>query len=123
MKSFYTNIESFYKISASEVFSYTLLSFCTFCEGACLIFVLHLLLLHRWLANNDLTTYDYILFLRQKDENPNSNLDIASVKFNRQSKTVVKINNEDKEKSDNVLQNELQIPRENFPKNTTEFNE
>jgi len=86
-------LSDFYKASqfSIQVAVYVLLSICILLESAFIIFVLQLIFLHQWLIKHDLTTYDYILYLREKANNPNKKLDILQMKGNRKSKVIKKI--------------------------------
>jgi hypothetical protein len=89
--SYYSLVGSFYSLgySSTYVFSYILLTLCTVCQGVFVVLVLQLLLLHHWLAKYDLTTYDYITYLRAKKEDPSLELDLKALSQSHKSKLVV----------------------------------
>lgn len=86
-------LSDFYSTSKTniQVAVYAILGICTLFEIAFIIFILQLLFLHQWLIKHDLTTYDYIMYLREKARNPDKQLDILSMKGNHKSRVIKKV--------------------------------
>lgn len=75
----------------------TLVCFCV--QAACVAFVLQLLFLHRWLNQKGITTFEYVLFLREKMDNPSLKLEGQFMKGQHKSKVLVRVDqNADKDK-------------------------
>eukprot|EP00826_Nyctotherus_ovalis_P062745 TRINITY_DN9131_c0_g1_i4.p1 TRINITY_DN9131_c0_g1~~TRINITY_DN9131_c0_g1_i4.p1 ORF type:complete len:431 (+),score=115.97 TRINITY_DN9131_c0_g1_i4:383-1675(+) len=88
-----TLLSDFYNTSKTkmQIAVYAILGICTLLEIAFIIFILQLIFLHQWLIKHDLTTYDYIMYLREKARNPDKKLDILSMKGNHKSKIIKKV--------------------------------
>jgi len=71
-----------------KAISYILLSLCTVTQIALMIFVVQLWLLHCWLIRHDLTTYDYVIYMRKKRKNPNVNIKIEDIRRHHKSKVI-----------------------------------
>jgi len=84
-------VAEFYKTSrtTAHIITYTLGAICTCSAIAFGIFTLQLLILHRWLIKHNLTTNDYIRYLREKNTNPNSTLTIQDM-VNQYKSNIVK---------------------------------
>jgi hypothetical protein len=61
-------------------------------EVAFMVFILQLVFLHQWLIKHNLTSFDYILYLREKAKNPNAKLE--NIKENYKSKVIKKVEKE-----------------------------
>jgi len=88
---------TFYNANPSKIkqLSYTLLVICTVFQSVFIALIIQLLLLHYWLMQNDLTTYDYVIYLREKEANPDLDIDIFSIKNNRKSKIIKRVGEDD----------------------------
>ena len=104
------------------VFGYVIVSICLAFQTMFIIFIIQLLLLHHWLCKYDLTTYDYVMYLREKELHPDKEIDIMSMKGGHKSKIIRKVtkdsNASDKRKDDNstvmgLKRDELGLPIEN----------
>ncbi len=80
-----------------KIASYVFLSAAAATQFIFVLLDLQLLLLHRWLKKHDLTTYEYILFLRMKEENPNLKLDVENIRKNHKSKVLTRVKEENSE--------------------------
>lgn len=91
-----TLLSDFYNTSelSIQVTAYILLGLCTVLEITFTVFVLQLIFLHKWLIKHDLTTYDYIMYLREKARNPDKKIDIMSMKGKHKSKLIQKVKND-----------------------------
>ena len=89
------SVSEFYNIGTvkSQVLTYILCITCTLLELGFAVFSVQLLILHRWLAKNNLTTHDYIRYLREKKANPNSTITIQEIANEFTSRIVRPINN------------------------------
>jgi len=96
-------IADFYNCPQSKivVMSYIFLIFCTGTHCIFVILVLQLIFLHKWLAQHDITTYEYICFLRKKEENPDLELNFDEIRQKHESKVLQRIKN-DNISSENV---------------------
>ncbi len=77
------------------VLAYVLSGVCLVTQGAVSFMVLQLLLLHRWLWVNGITTYDYVLYVRQKEEDPSRQLDLNEIRGTYKSKVLKRIKEEE----------------------------
>lgn len=72
----------------ARILTYVLGGVCTVGALGFGVFTLKLLTLHRWLAKNDLTTNDYMRFLREKNLNPQTSITIHDIVDEYKSKIV-----------------------------------
>jgi len=84
--TFYGSTETKVKIVV-----YIICPISSLCQIGIAIFTGQLLLLHKWLAANNLTTFDYVRYVREKAINPNSKLDIQDIIKEFKSKVIKKI--------------------------------
>eukprot|EP00826_Nyctotherus_ovalis_P007232 TRINITY_DN11794_c0_g1_i2.p1 TRINITY_DN11794_c0_g1~~TRINITY_DN11794_c0_g1_i2.p1 ORF type:complete len:300 (-),score=1.37 TRINITY_DN11794_c0_g1_i2:642-1541(-) len=71
-----------------EILSYILLTICALTQIALTVFILQLGFLHCWLIKHDLTTYDYVIYIRKKKKYPNTKLRIEGVRKNYKSNVI-----------------------------------
>jgi len=71
-----------------QIISYILLGVCTIIELCFGLYLVKLLFLHNWLYRHDLTTYDYILYLRKKAIDPKLKLDSVKIRSTHTSKII-----------------------------------
>ncbi len=96
--SYLRPVSDFYSYSdyTAKVFAYVLVSVCLATQVLCIGLALQLLLLHRWLKQKGLTTFEYILFLREKNEHPELQLEGADIRNQHKSKVLVRVREEGK---------------------------
>lgn len=90
-ENYYVKALGFYNEN-NTTFCYIIISISTLFLIIIIGLDIQLLLLHQWLAKNELTTYEYVLYLRDKEQNPNLDIDIANYKPKHQSKVVHRVN-------------------------------
>lgn len=83
--------------------AYSTVSICTGLQLLFNGFTIQLLFLHRWLVNNNLTTFDYVRYLREKETNPN--LQIADIVGTYSSKIIKKVDEATKTNVSKAQQN------------------
>ena len=83
-----------------RVLSYTCVSICLASQLLFVVLTVQLLFLHRWLNKNGLTTFEYILFLREKAESPDLGLDADEIRKRHISKVLKRINENGEEKKE-----------------------
>lgn len=76
---------------AIQIPVYILLSVSTIVQLGFAVYFAKLLYLHYWLYKHDLTTYDYILYLRKKQVYPELKLDSMQIRSTHQSKVLSKV--------------------------------
>ncbi len=76
-------VSEFYSLSSgsAKALVYSLVGFCTLAESCFIAFTAQLMLLHWWLYKHNLTTFDYVRYLRAKRENPAFELQDISREF------------------------------------------
>lgn len=62
-------------------------------------FIVELLCLHWWLNKHDLTTFEYILYLREKKDNPELSLRASDIKKSHKSKVIKQLHGSSPENS------------------------
>ncbi len=86
-------LQDFYNMGEGSTagFAYTLLVICTVLQLVFIGLIGQLLLFHQWLVKYDLTTYDYVIYLREKEQNPDKEIDILSIRGSHKSKIIKKV--------------------------------
>jgi len=72
--------------------SYVLISLVIASQMTFIGFIIQLLCLHRWLRTHDLTTFEYILYLEEKRNNPELKLAASDIKKSYKSKVIKQVN-------------------------------
>ena len=105
-----------------ELATYILSGICLLIEFIFIIFILQLIFLHHWLIKHNFTTYDYVIYLREKKKNPEAKLNILDVRNTYKSNVIKEVNRnpemieiEIKEQRSNetngpIFKTELEIP-------------
>ena len=78
---------------AIQIICYIFCTICTLTQICFTVYVAQLLILHHWLNKNDLTTYEYILYLRRKIIYPNLQLNPVEVRGNYNS-SIISVEND-----------------------------
>ena len=111
--SFDTRMADFYSSlpHTMTIFGYVMVSISILSQLLFVILVVELLFLHRWLKSHELTTFEYIIFLREKADNPNLELDANFIRRMHKSKVVTRVNQEGRggENSHNANINSNQV--------------
>eukprot|EP01022_Parablepharisma_sp_SALTPOND_P014857 TRINITY_DN2065_c0_g1_i1.p1 TRINITY_DN2065_c0_g1~~TRINITY_DN2065_c0_g1_i1.p1 ORF type:complete len:545 (-),score=27.56 TRINITY_DN2065_c0_g1_i1:3092-4726(-) len=106
-----------------KIVAYVVLLVCALTQLLFVLLVLQLLMLHRWLRKHDLTTYEYILYLRKKEENPNLKLNVEDIRKSHKSKILSRIKDEngDKvmEKKESVVEDKPNNIREDIERQSS----
>ncbi len=113
LSRYYDNLARFYSTGNNSIRGacYALLSICIVFEIVFMCFVGQLMIFHHWLAKYDLTTYDYVIYLREKMDNPGKELDFLNMRGKHKSRTVKRIKEEEEDnKPDKKF--ELQINKD-----------
>eukprot|EP00826_Nyctotherus_ovalis_P022315 TRINITY_DN17342_c0_g1_i1.p4 TRINITY_DN17342_c0_g1~~TRINITY_DN17342_c0_g1_i1.p4 ORF type:complete len:103 (+),score=28.87 TRINITY_DN17342_c0_g1_i1:725-1033(+) len=74
-----------------QVAGYVLLSLTLVSQLMLVVFLVDLLLLHKWLREHGLTTFEYVLYLKEKQTHPSLQLKSSDIKQSHQSKVIRKI--------------------------------
>lgn len=69
-------------------FPYILLGISSFFQAVIILYVIQLLLLHQWLSKNDLTTYEYIVYLREKEKHPEKDVTLDDYRASHKSSII-----------------------------------
>lgn len=90
-------VSDFYNSSdnTATVFGHTMVAVCLATQILFIALVTQLLLLHRWLNQKGLTTFEYILFLREKSEHPELQLEAGDIRTQHKSKVLVRVRDND----------------------------
>ena len=103
---------SFTEISANTL-CYTSLLISTGINGTFIILVLQLIFLHKWLCKYDLTTYEYIVYLR---ENSGGKIDFSKIRKNHKSKVITRIDKESECSEINLEYKKTEVIKESTQK-------
>jgi len=84
-------LRNFYNTNeySAKVLTYIVLSICTLIEGILMFFTVKLLFFHYWLNKEAITTYDYIIYLKERPNGVKINPKIRNF---RTSKVLTKVN-------------------------------
>ena len=88
-------LANFYNCDENTIMivGYVLLSITITTQLLIVVYLIDLLLLHKWLNKVDLTTFEYITFLKEKITNPGLELNAKEIKKAHKSKIIRQINN------------------------------
>jgi len=92
-------LSRFYKCEEEpmRITGYVFISLTLVSQLMLLIFLIDLLILHKWLNKENLTTFEYILYLREKEKNPELKLNHLEIKQSHISKVIQRVEAKDLE--------------------------
>lgn len=95
--------------------AYVLIASCLLTQVLFALLVVQLLLLHRWLSVHEITTYEYILYLRQKDDNPELKLDVDEIRKRHKSKVLTRVIKDEPQLQEQHIDEDAKREPENAP--------
>ena len=83
-------LADFYNVDADtmSLVAYIAISITLATQICIIIFLVDLIILHIWLYKHDLTTFEYITYLKEKKINPDLQLDFQNIKISHKSKVI-----------------------------------
>jgi len=114
-------VADFYNINRtkSKALSGAIIILSSLSQLVTLIMALKLLLLHAWLKKHGLTTYDYTLYEREKENNPELNIEMQDARKMHKSKVIIEKNSIREELQRGALAEETSQRESNVvPENT-----